>query len=1626
MGSTPAPSSLRRQCLHALATMLTGYGTGLAADSNGLLAGIAALPAELRQELLLMLAGWQLLDEAACAVLTHSDDGSGSSVLAGATALSLAGCVLLNRTSLGLFTGASQLLTLSLKGVLRLADSDVEQIARNCLSLRRMDLSKCPNLTAAAVAALTGCAWAPTQLQSLSLAGCWRVAELPGLHLCGALTALNLSGCWQLSDAVVQQVLAGTPLLEDLSLASCCQLTSNALVSDFFAEGHDIPVAAPAAAPAGLPPGPGLGVHQDAEPAAGAARRAAWGDVEEEADGFEQLDVAEQEEAEEEDEAFELCYPVDGVVLSKLRSLDVSSTEAGDCLLLWLAQRSCCCLQKLTLSGSLVTGLGVSALLAAKRAILHHQRCLATAQASTAQAEIQPLLELSAGGTAAFAVAGQQHLPPWNLVEASQRRWEAQQGGGLAVHLASMAHSAVDPPPSPPPLLLSLLAPPPDTLCPFCTAPHPSPAGTTDARLPFGLGAVAAPAAACWPPGSPAEVLAALGPAGLAQLQGLDLSGTGGVSGVADVIAAGCTSLQRLRLAGCTSLDDGSLSGVLRRLPLLRELDVSGCSGSSTSRPGSRLQRHKAARRQLGGITDASLCLLGSQHSGTSGASSVAPTAGLAGLAVLNASGLSISDPALCHLASLPSLTSLQLRGCKRASDSGLQQLLLHCTALARLDLARCSQVTTAGFGCYTPFAGQAAQQQQQQQQRQQQQQPGSAWGELPGHTLAWHGPRPPSGSGTGRGADLDLNSGCGSKAREECSAVEGEGNQEALAPGAFQGVVSTAAGIRLQRAALPKQACTRQVLAWLAGQAASSIVGRGSARCDHAGLAASSRGPAGASPLQRLELASCDALTEADLLALASCCPQLKSLQLGGGDNAAAAGSSLCAGLAASCRLVTRLDLGAASLADADLSVLLFGLPALQHLEVLQCRALTGAPFVQLASAVRGGTGGALLLRTLRLDGSSIEDPGVAALADSCPHLEVLGLRGNEERGGEAIAKEDYGLFVRFLHTASPYVAGHRGRTFVVTIPGEVVARKERLYPLLEDILLLHGLGVKLVVVCGAHAQVSEYLEARGRGRQLVGAYRVTDEVAMQGAIEAAGTTTTVVSAFLSKAPSIPVVRRHARSEGGQFQFAPAVQVVSGNYITAKRRGIVNGVDFGQMGQVRFVQRGAIEHQLAAGNLVLLTNIGVSSSGELLSCNAFDVATHAAVGLQADKLLIITGEDVRELNLPHYLPLDDAERMITASVCGGEQGCVLNSMEGLAHSEVAGTGSTGSTSSSNGSGTGSSSWYGSGGEQRPFSGGWEGSSWDGDLEFSSGGSGGVGGSGGGGGGAPWSSEGELELQQQQLQGSWSDAEAEQQGQQQSAAAVQQRRQRSSTAELALDLDSWQHVGYPIAVLAAVVACKNGVKRSHLIDAASDGAMLLEMYTRDGTPGVCMIAADIYEGIRPAEGRDVPGVQQLLGMLASEGFTLPFPPDDVSARLRNITVTEREGKVLACAVVCDLGECADGVRGAELGAFCVHPAYRRAGFGDSLLDYVEQEIRQKGYRRAAIVAGEGSYEWFAQRDFSRVGAADSSPLLPEWRRRELAAAAAGTRGAAVPQLLVKPIVELDESVAAQPGKRIGF
>ena len=81
----------------------------------------------------------------------------------------------------------------------------------------------------------------------------------------------------------------------------------------------------------------------------------------------------------------------------------------------------------------------------------------------------------------------------------------------------------------------------------------------------------------------------------------------------------------------------------------------------------------------------------------------------------------------------------------------------------------------------------------------------------------------------------------------------------------------------------------------------------------------------------------------------------------------------------------------------------------------------------------------------------------------------------------------------------------------------------------------------------------------------------------------------------------------------------------------------------------VRFVQAEALEQQLDMGSVVLLSSLAYSAAGEVLNCNAHEVATHAAVELRADKLIILTLDAVAELGLPHWLPLNDAEELMAA-----------------------------------------------------------------------------------------------------------------------------------------------------------------------------------------------------------------------------------------------------------------------------------------------------------------------------------------------------------------------------------------
>lgn len=196
------PPPLRQRCLQLLAAALLEWRGG----DGQVHSSVALLPEELRAEVLLLLAGWQLLEDTTCALLSPCP---GTSVLAGAAAVSLAHCTLLGRGSLARLLGAPlpMLRSLSLRGLARLVDADVALVAQHCPALQQLDLSKNPELTAAAVAAVAGGAAATSgALQALSLAGCWQVAALPGLSRCTALTSVDLGGCWQLTDGTVHEV----------------------------------------------------------------------------------------------------------------------------------------------------------------------------------------------------------------------------------------------------------------------------------------------------------------------------------------------------------------------------------------------------------------------------------------------------------------------------------------------------------------------------------------------------------------------------------------------------------------------------------------------------------------------------------------------------------------------------------------------------------------------------------------------------------------------------------------------------------------------------------------------------------------------------------------------------------------------------------------------------------------------------------------------------------------------------------------------------------------------------------------------------------------------------------------------------------------------------------------------------------------------------------------------------------------------------------------------------------------------------------------------------------------------------------------------------------------------------
>ena len=199
----------------------------------------------------------------------------------------------------------------------------------------------------------------------------------------------------------------------------------------------------------------------------------------------------------------------------------------------------------------------------------------------------------------------------------------------------------------------------------------------------------------------------------------------------------------------------------------------------------------------------------------------------------------------------------------------------------------------------------------------------------------------------------------------------------------------------------------------------------------------------------------------------------------------------------------------------------------------------------------------------------------------------------------------------IGWFRNTAPYINLHRGATFVLQVPGAVQA-EGALRGLLHDVALLSSLGVRLVLVHGARAQVEQRLAEAGLSSQLHRGRRITDTATLALVQQVVGAQRLQLEAQLSMGlPNSPM-------QGAKLR------VGSGNFVVARPLGVVDGIDHQLTGCVRRIDTAGIRTLLDGGSVVLLSSLGFSPTGECFNLTLADVAVSAARALEADKLIIL------------------------------------------------------------------------------------------------------------------------------------------------------------------------------------------------------------------------------------------------------------------------------------------------------------------------------------------------------------------------------------------------------------------
>jgi amino-acid N-acetyltransferase len=367
----------------------------------------------------------------------------------------------------------------------------------------------------------------------------------------------------------------------------------------------------------------------------------------------------------------------------------------------------------------------------------------------------------------------------------------------------------------------------------------------------------------------------------------------------------------------------------------------------------------------------------------------------------------------------------------------------------------------------------------------------------------------------------------------------------------------------------------------------------------------------------------------------------------------------------------------------------------------------------------------------------------------------------------------------------------------------------------------LLHSLGVHLVVVHGSRPQIEAILAQQDIESRYAFGLRVTDAETMDCVLEASGQVRARIEALLSLGIA------NSPMAGAR------IRVSSGNFITAKPMGVVDGTDMLMTGEVRRVDTDAIHQRLDDGDIVVISPLGYSPTGEIFNLALEEVATQVAVRLNAHKLVfLMETEGVRNgrRQLLTELSTRDAEALLAAG-------------------------------------------------------------------------------------------------------------------------------RKLPADVLHYLP------------CAVRACDNGVKRAHLISRHLDGALLLELFTRDGVG--TMVAAAPLANLRNATIDDAGGILQIIGPLEEQGILVRRSRERLETEIERFVVAEHDNGIIGCAALYAFPDEKVG----ELAALAVHPDFRREGYGEALMSEIEARARKLKLANLFVLTTRTS-QWFLERGFHTATIAD--------------------------------------------------